>query len=61
MNMESIALNNLKMETVIHESTDKYSLFSWLLTFGEAVELLKPEFLRSEFAKYLKNISKIYT
>ena len=45
----------------IHESTDKYSLFSWLLTFGEAVELLKPEFLRSEFAKYLKNISKIYT
>ena len=45
----------------VHESTDKYNLFSWLLTFGEAVELLKPEFLRSEFAEYLKNISNIYT
>ncbi len=45
----------------VHESTDKYNLFSWLLTFGESVELLKPEFLRSEFAEYLKNISNIYT
>lgn len=45
----------------VHESNDKYNLFSWLLTFGESVELLKPEFLRSEFAEYLKNISNIYT
>lgn len=45
----------------IHEANDKYSLFSWLLTFGKSVELLKPESLRFEFTEYLKSISNIYT
>lgn len=45
----------------VNKCSDKYSLFSWLLTFGDSVELLEPKYLRSEFIEYLQKISRIYT
>lgn len=54
-----IELENGKLH-FIHECSDKYSLFSWLLTFGTSVELLEPKHLRFEFMDYLKKISEIY-
>lgn len=53
-------LENGKLHFV-HKCSDKYSLFSWLLTFGESVELLEPKHLRLEFIDYLQKISRIYT
>lgn len=40
--------------------SDKYNLFTWLLTFGTSVELLEPENLRSEFSDLAQKISEIY-
>lgn len=45
----------------VHECSDKYSLFSWLLTFGASVELLEPKHLRYEFIDYLQTINEVYT
>lgn len=39
---------------------DKESLFSWLLSFGNRAELLKPTKLREEFVKVIQNISSTY-
>lgn len=44
----------------IRGCSDKYSLFTWLLTFGPSVELLEPENLRSEFSEFAQKISDIY-
>ena len=39
---------------------DKEGLFSWLLSFGNRVELLEPETLRNEFIVLAKEICKKY-
>ena len=39
---------------------DKENLFSWLLTFGDKVELLEPEGLREEIRLLAENIGKKY-
>lgn len=39
---------------------DKESLFSWILSFGNRVELLKPDNLRKELSDLTKNIYKKY-
>lgn len=38
----------------------KESLFTWLLTFADKVELLEPKDLRKEFLSMLKDIQKRY-
>lgn len=40
--------------------TDPETLFSWLLSFGPAVELLQPESLRPRFRKLVAEIAKKY-
>lgn len=40
--------------------TDKYTLFYWLLGFGDKVELLEPVELRKEMVSLVHNISRKY-
>ena len=40
--------------------TDRESLFSWLLSFGDQVTLLKPESLQREFTDFVQEILKKY-
>ncbi len=39
---------------------EKISLFSWLLTFGDKVELMEPEEYRKEFTELLNKMGNIY-
>lgn len=40
--------------------SDKESVISWILTFGEKAELLEPEELREELLKFGENLQKKY-
>lgn len=42
------------------EFMDRDSVFSWILSFGERVELLEPEELRGELKKRIKKIQQNY-
>lgn len=40
--------------------SNKENLFSWLLSFGDGVELIEPEALRKDFSMIVKKIGKKY-
>jgi predicted DNA-binding transcriptional regulator YafY len=40
--------------------SSRENLFSWLLSFGDGVELIEPEALRNEFLMITKKICKKY-
>lgn len=40
--------------------TNKENLISWILSFGDKVELIEPKELRKEYITLIKNINRIY-
>lgn len=42
------------------EYTDKENLITWLLTFGDSVQLLEPENIREEMRRVIENMRKNY-
>lgn len=53
-------INGFRHLTNVYYFHDKENLFSWLLTFGDKVELLEPEGLREEIRLLAENIGKKY-